>query len=129
MQLRLQWRSKYGTVLSHITRKAVIHTTLFVASSGLTRANRVQDCPPYLGAELDAAPAFECQRAAWKKRRFFPISNFRLDARHGGGMKAAVDVRMSPSSNAVLWNSWALSQSVYPVHAPAAPTNAPPPTR
>jgi len=31
---------------------------------------------------------------------------------------------MSSNSNAVLWNSWALSQWVYPFHAPAAPANA-----
>lgn len=36
---------------------------------------------------------------------------------------------MSPNSNAKPWNSWALSQWVYPFHAPAAPTNALPPAR
>lgn len=60
--------------------------------SGLTRAYRVEDCPAYLGAELDTAPAFECQRAARKKRRFLPISHFRSDTGRGGGMMAAVEV-------------------------------------
>lgn len=46
--------SKYRTLRPRTTRNAVINATLFVASSGLTRANRVQGTVRS-GAELDAA--------------------------------------------------------------------------
>ena len=46
--------SKYGTPHARTARNAIIHPTLLVASSGLTRANRVHRTGR-LGAELDAA--------------------------------------------------------------------------
>ena len=42
--------SKYRTVRPRATRNAVIHTTLSVASSGPTRANRLQGSSPWYRA-------------------------------------------------------------------------------
>ena len=48
-----------------------------------------------------------------------PFPNFTLDTGRGGGIVTTVDIRMSPSSNAMLLNPWACRQgiTVFPTRA------------
>ena len=62
--------SELWIVLPGTTRNVIIHATLWVASSGLTRANRVQGITP--GAELDG-PAFPVDLALTTTQRQTPM--------------------------------------------------------